>query len=94
MGLLHVTPRLRQAAHLFYKEGGDVAETFERERCFRVLQGRAEGVVRSLREMATKKGLTGNKTKTLAKACNYLARTWPTCATTSPWWPGFGLRAE
>ena len=36
------------------------------------LQGKAAGVLRGLREMATKHGLTGAKKKTLAKVCGYL----------------------
>lgn len=72
LDLLHVTPRLWQAAHAFHKEGGAEAEAFVRERLVRVLQGKAEGVVRGLREMATKRGLVGAKRKSLAKACAYL----------------------
>ena len=72
LDLLHVTPRLWQAAHVFHKEGSQEAEDFVRDRVLRVLQGKAAGVIRGLREMATKHGLTGAKKKTLAKACGYL----------------------
>jgi hypothetical protein len=74
LDLLHVTPRLWQAAHVFYREGSDEAEVFVRERCLRVLQGRVEGVIRGLREMGTKQGLTGSKKKTLAQTCAYLEK--------------------
>ena len=70
--LLHVTPRLWQAAHVFFKEGSPEAERFMRERLLKVLQGQAPLVVRGLREMATKRKLTGTKKKTLNKVCNYL----------------------
>src|SRR5262249_51676010 len=54
LDLLHVTPRLWKAAHVFYKEGSQAAEDFVRDRVLRVLQGHAAGVIRGLREMATK----------------------------------------
>jgi hypothetical protein len=73
LDLLHVTPRLWQAAHAFHKESSDEAEAFVRERVLRVLQGRASGVVRGLREMAIKRGLAGAKRRAVTKACNYLA---------------------
>jgi hypothetical protein len=40
----------------------------------RVLQGKAAGVIRGLREMATKRGLTGSKKKTLREVCGYLEK--------------------
>jgi hypothetical protein len=49
LDLLHVTPRLWQAAHAFHKEGSAAAETFVRERCLRVLQGHAAGVICGMR---------------------------------------------
>jgi hypothetical protein len=72
LDVLHVTPRLWQAAHLFHPEGSDAAAAFARERILRVLQGQGEGVVRGLRVMGTKRGLTGAKKKALAKVCAYL----------------------
>lgn len=72
LDLLHVTPRLWQAAHVFCKEGSQEAEDFVRVRVLRVLQGNAAGVIRGLREMATKHGLVGARKKTIVKVCNYL----------------------
>jgi len=72
LDLLHVTPRLWQAAHVFHKEGSQEAEDFVRERVLRVLQGNAAGVIRGVREMATKRGIDGAKKKTVAKVCGYL----------------------
>jgi hypothetical protein len=72
LDLLHVTPRLWQAAHVFYPEGSAAAEAFARARILRVLQGKVTQVVRGLRVMGTKRGLSGAKKKALAKACAYL----------------------
>jgi hypothetical protein len=72
LDLLHVTPRLWQAAHVFHEEGSQPAEDFVRDRLLRVLRGEATGVIRGLREMATKRGLVGTKKKTLSTVCGYL----------------------
>jgi hypothetical protein len=72
LDLLHVTPRLWKAAHVFHAEGSQAAEDFVRERVLRVLQGKAAGVVRGLREMATKHGLRGAQKKTITRVCAYL----------------------
>src|SRR5208337_1431542 len=77
LDLLHVTPRLWQAAHVFHREKSPGAEQFVRERVLRVLQGKAAGVVRGLREMATKQGLNGARKKTLARVCEYLENNLP-----------------
>jgi hypothetical protein len=74
LDLLHVTPRLWKAAHLFHKEKSAAAEQFVRERCLRVLRGEVQGVIRGLREMGTKRGLTGSKKKSLAEICSYLEK--------------------
>jgi hypothetical protein len=70
--VLHVTPRLWQAAHLFHKEGSDAAEAFVRARLLRVLRGQVGGVIRGLRVMGSKHGLSGSKKKALAQVCAYL----------------------
>lgn len=72
LDLLHVTPRLWQAAHVFHREGSGEAEDFVRERLLRVLQGKAAGVIRGLREMATKHDLHGPQKKTIRAVCGYL----------------------
>jgi hypothetical protein len=73
LDLLHVTPRLWQAAHVFHAEGSQEAEDFVRGRLLRILQGQAAGVIRGLREMATKRGLRGSAAKTISRVCAYLA---------------------
>jgi hypothetical protein len=72
LDLLHVTPRLWKAAHVFHPEGSPAAEDFVRDRVLRVLQGHAAGVIRGLREMATKHGVRGAQKRTIAKVCSYL----------------------
>ncbi len=72
LDLLHVTPRLWQAAHVFYREGSDAAEQFVRERLLRVLRGQVAAVIGGLRIMGTKRRLTGSKKATLTKICTYL----------------------
>jgi hypothetical protein len=72
LDLLHVTPRLWQAAHVFCQEGSDAAEQFMRVRLLKILHGRSDLVVRGLREMASKRGLSGAKKKTIASVCAYL----------------------
>jgi hypothetical protein len=74
LDLLHVTPRLWQAAHVFYPEGSAAAEAFARERILRVLRGEVAGVVQGLRRMGTQWGLKGSKKKTLAQVCAYLTK--------------------
>jgi hypothetical protein len=74
LDLLHVTPRLWQAAHVFYPEGSAEAEAFARERILRVLRGEVAGVVQGLRRMGTQRGLKGSKKKTLGQVCAYLLK--------------------
>ncbi len=72
LDLLHVTPRLWQAAHVFCKEGSQEAERFVRERLRKVLEGKSHLVVRGLREMVSKRQLRGAKKKTMTRVCRYL----------------------
>ncbi|MCA1684055.1 MAG: ISKra4 family transposase, partial [Actinobacteria bacterium] len=74
LDVLHVTPRLWQAAHVFCAEGSAEAEAFARERILRVLRGEVAGVVRGLRRMGTQRGLNGAKKKALAQVCAYLRK--------------------
>lgn len=72
LDLMHVTPRLWQAAHLFHAEGSEGASQFVRERLQRVLEGQAAGVVSGLRQMGTKNALVGAKRGQLTRVCEYL----------------------
>lgn len=72
LDLLHVTPRLWQAAHAFHKEGSAEAVAFVRARLLRVLRGEVKGVVMGLRRQGTLAKLPGAKAKALRKVCRYL----------------------
>ena len=60
LDLLHVLPRLWDAAHLFHKEASPAAIAFVRHRLLRVLQGQAKSVIADLRSQGTKRGLAGS----------------------------------
>ena len=74
LDILHVTPRLWRAAHVFYSEGSKEAEAFVRQRVLLVLQGKATSVIRGLRARATRRRLTGSKKKAVREICNYLTK--------------------
>jgi hypothetical protein len=72
LDLLHVTPRLWKAAHVFHLEKSAAAEAFVRERLLRVLRGEVASVIQGLRVMGGRRALTAAKRKTLREVCNYL----------------------
>jgi hypothetical protein len=72
LDLLHVTPRLWQAAKLFYGERSPLVVPFVRQRVTQVLQGKVESVVRGLRRLAVEEQLSAAKRKSLARICRYL----------------------
>ncbi len=74
LDLLHVTPRLWEAAHLFCPEGSQAALQFVKERLLRVLNGEVSKVIGGLRQMGTKRGLKGKRRERLDKLCNYLQK--------------------
>jgi hypothetical protein len=74
LDLLHVTPRLWEAAYLFHPEGSDEAEAFVRDRLLGILDGRVGYVIGGLRQMGTKGKLRGSKLKKLRQICNYLEK--------------------
>ena len=80
LDLLHVTPRLWEAAHLFHAEGGDEAAAFVRARLLSILQGRV-GYVRWARNRSGE--------GTSYRACVGFARTWRrigiACVMTRTW---------
>jgi hypothetical protein len=73
LDLLHVTPRLWEAAYLFYPEASAEAAQFVRERLSGILRGKAGYVVGGMRQMGTKHKLRGNKRRKLQTICNYLS---------------------
>ncbi len=74
LDLLHVTPRLWEAAHLFCPEGSQAALGFVKERLLRVLRGEVSTVIGGLRQMGTKRRLKGKRRERLDKVCNYLQK--------------------
>jgi hypothetical protein len=74
LDLLHVTPRLWQAAKLLYGEKGLEVVPFVRQRVAQVLAGKAAAVVRGLRRLAARRGLAGGKKQALGRICRYLHR--------------------
>jgi hypothetical protein len=74
LDLLHVTPRLWKAAHLFHPTDLPAAEGFVREQTLLILRGRVKSVIHSLRSRATRRGLPAASRKSLAVICNYFAK--------------------
>jgi hypothetical protein len=74
LDLLHVTPRLWQAAKLFFGEKSPQVVPFVRQRLTQVLQGKVATVVRGLRRLATKQELSAAKRKVLRRICRYLGK--------------------
>lgn len=72
LDLLHATPRIWEAAHLFYPRNSDQALDFVYDRVLRILQGDVRSVVSGLRQMGSKRKLRGKKRDKLAKLCGYL----------------------
>ncbi len=74
LDLLHVTPRLWAAAHLFHSPGSPLAERFVRERVLRVLKGEVSSVIIGLRRLATISKLKGKKREKIETITNYFAK--------------------
>lgn len=71
LDIMHVTSRLWEAAHCFHAEGSAEAQEFVKGRLQRLLEGEVDGVIRGLRQMATKRALRGQKAKTIARVTQY-----------------------
>jgi hypothetical protein len=74
LDLLHVTPRLWDAATLFHAKESHAAKEFVRERVLRILRGDVTGVVRGLRRMGTIHKVFGSRRTRLRKICGYLEK--------------------
>jgi hypothetical protein len=77
LDLLHATPRIWDAAHLFYPRDSEQALAFVHERVLRLLHGEVRTVVAGLRQRGTKRKLRGKKREKLAKLCGYLQNNAP-----------------
>jgi hypothetical protein len=72
LDLMHVLPRVWEAAHMFHPEKSKEATLFVRERLTRILQGQAGRVIGGLRQMAHE--LPAAKKKRLLAICDFLAK--------------------
>ena len=72
LDLMHVNPRLWEAAHLFHPEGSAEATAFVRERMLLVLKGKAGQVVADLREAGA--GLRGARKTRLTRLCKFMEK--------------------
>lgn len=72
LDLLHVTPRLWQAAKLLYGENSPEVLPFVRERVTQVLEGKVETVIRTVRRLAKERGLNAAKRRALSRIDSYL----------------------
>ena len=72
LDLLHATPRIWDAAHLFYGRDEAQALAFVYDRVLRLLKGEVRSVIAGLRQMGSKRNLRGKKRDKLAKICGYL----------------------
>lgn len=69
--LLHVTPRLWKAAHVFHTQGSKDASKFVRKRVLKVLNGEVKAVIKGLKRMATCSGIKGKKLQQLKNVWEY-----------------------
>ncbi len=72
--LLHVTPRIWEAAHLFYPSGSEEALAFIKDRVERILHGQIRSVIIGLRRMGTTWKLSLSQKKNLKTICNFLQK--------------------
>ena len=74
LDLLHVLEYLWKAAYVFHTEGSPEAEEWVKQRALRILRGEVSQVVKGLRQSVTKRGLKGQKAKTLRQVAGYFYR--------------------
>jgi hypothetical protein len=70
LDILHVSQYVWRAAAAFHSQF-EHREAFARDRLLRILQGDVRGVITGLRQMATKRGVTGQKHREIAVVCGY-----------------------
>lgn len=72
LDLMHVLPRVWEAAHLFEKEGSSAASAFVKQQLLKILSGQAKQVIANLRGRGTRSKLTGKKREKLDQLTAYL----------------------
>jgi hypothetical protein len=74
LDLLHVLEKLWAAAYVLHPEGSPEAQAFVYQRAKRILEGHVSQVVKGLRQIVTKRRLTGAKAKTTLDTAGYYHR--------------------
>lgn len=74
LDLMHVLPRVWEAAHVFHPEASGAASAFVRHHLTQVLHGKIGTVIAHWRRQATRQGLTGAKKKNLRTLCTFLEK--------------------
>lgn len=74
LDLLHVTPRIWNAANLFYSAGSDEALSFVKTRVEKILNGNISRVVAGIRRMAKSRSLPKNRKEQLNTDLDYLLK--------------------
>ncbi|HEY3628567.1 MAG TPA: ISKra4 family transposase [Terracidiphilus sp.] len=74
LDLMHVLEKLWKAAYVFHPEGSLDADLWVLDRTLRILFGDVGQVVKGIRQIITKRGLSGAKRKTLEAVADYLYR--------------------
>ncbi len=73
LDILHALSYVWKAANLFAKDEQS-RRSFTRERLLKILRGEVTGVIQGLRSLGTRRGLKGEKLKTLRQICGYLEK--------------------
>ena len=74
LDLMHALEKLWKAAYAFHPEGSLEADLWVLERALKILFGEVGQVVKGIRQSITKRGLSGDKRKTLLGITGYLYR--------------------
>lgn len=74
LDLYHAIAKLWLAAYCFHAEGSEDAEQFVEDRLRMLLRGKVSYVIGGLKQMATKRGLRGNRAKTIATVAGYFRK--------------------
>lgn len=74
LDLMHVLPRVWEAAHVFHAEASGEASAFVRHHLTQILHGQIGNVIAHWRRQGTRRGLTGAKKKNLRAVCAFLEK--------------------
>jgi hypothetical protein len=74
LDLLHAISYMWDIAHVFYDSDNPEIWAFMKDRVLRILRGEIKGVISGVRQIATKKKISGKKLKKLIGACQYFEK--------------------